>query len=273
VVSAQDEVAPNLTAHPDISKIVFTGSTSTGRRVMAAGASTLKRLTLELGGNDAGILLEDIDPSAVAEQIFWAAFVNGGQTCAALKRLYVPQRIYDPVCKAIAGYARTVKMGDGLLEDSRLGPVQNRAQFGKVTSMVDEARAAGARVLVGGDPDAGHPGNFYPATIIADAKAGMKVVDEEQFGPALPIIAYDDVDDVIVQANASTYGLGGSIWARDQEHAWELASRLECGTAWVNRHGGVRPDTPFGGIKSSGLGVEFGRQGLEEYTTIQVLSR
>lgn len=273
VLSARDDVAARLTSHPGIAKVVFTGSSDTGRRVMSAGAPTLKRLTLELGGNDAGIVLDDVEPSAVAEQIFWAAFINSGQTCAALKRLYVPTGIYAKTCEALASYARTVAMGDGLREESRLGPVQNRRQFGKVAAMVEEARGAGAKILTGGNPDAGQSGNFYPVTLIAEAKSGMRIVDEEQFGPALPIVAYDDIEEAISQANASTYGLGGSIWSRDGERAWELASRLECGTAWINRHGGVRPDTPFGGIKSSGLGVEFGRQGLEEYTTIQVLSR
>jgi acyl-CoA reductase-like NAD-dependent aldehyde dehydrogenase len=271
VVSAPDHVAPRLTTHPDVAKVVFTGSTETGRKVMSAGAATLKRLTLELGGNDAGIVLPDIDPAAVAERLFWGAFINSGQTCAALKRLYVPDSLHDSLCEALVTHAAGVKVGDGLDESSRLGPVQNRGQLEKLTGMVDEACAAGARVLLGGTRDGRQKGYFLPTTLITDAKAGMRVVDEEQFGPILPIIRYHDVEDALRQANDSKYGLGGSVWSGDARRGWELAARLECGTAWVNRHGDIRPDVPFGGIKCSGVGVEFARQGLEEYTTIQVL--
>lgn len=271
VVSGRDDIAPRLTAHPDVAKVVFTGSTETGRKVMSAGAATLKRLTLELGGNDAGIVLPDVDPVAAAERLFWGAFINSGQTCAALKRLYVAESVHDRLCDALAGYAAGVKVGDGLDESSRLGPVQNRAQLEKVTGMVAEARAAGAKVLLGGNPDDRRQGYFYPTTLLTEAKPGMRIVDEEQFGPVLPIIRYRDVEDALRQANGSSYGLGGSVWSQEPQRAWELAARLECGTAWVNRHGDIRPDVPFGGVKCSGVGVEFGRHGLEEYTTIQVL--
>jgi acyl-CoA reductase-like NAD-dependent aldehyde dehydrogenase len=271
VVSGRDDIAPRLTTHPDVAKVVFTGSTETGRKVMSAGAGTLKRLTLELGGNDAGIVLADVDPAAAAERLFWGAFINSGQTCAALKRLYVAESIHDRLCDALAGYAAGVKVGDGLDESSRLGPVQNRAQLEKVTAMVAEARAAGAKVLLGGSPDESRKGYFYPTTLLTEAKQGMRIVDEEQFGPVLPIIRYRDVEAALRQANGSSYGLGGSVWSQEPQRAWELAARLECGTAWVNRHGDIRPDVPFGGVKCSGVGVEFGRHGLEEYTTIQVL--
>lgn len=271
VVSCQDDVAPRLTSHPDVAKVVFTGSTETGRKVMSSGASTLKHLTLELGGNDAGIVLPDADPRRIAERLFWGAFINGGQTCAALKRLYVADEVYDGVCEALVAYGATVKVGDGLDEATRLGPVQNRPQFDKVAAMVEQARDAGARVLLGGNPEPGSRGLFYPVTLLAQAAAGMRIVDEEQFGPALPIIRCHDIEDALHQANQSAYGLGGSIWSGNEARAWELAARLECGTAWINRHGDIRPDTPFGGVKSSGLGVEFARQGLEAYTTIQVL--
>lgn len=273
VVSGRDDIAPLLTTHPDVAKVVFTGSTETGRKVMAAGAATLKHLTLELGGNDAGIVLPGSDPKAMAERIFWGAFLNSGQTCAALKRLYVPDESYDAFCDVLAGFAAKVKLGNGLDEESQLGPLQNPMQFNKVAAMVEQAKAAGAKPLLGGNPAEHRKGHFYPVTLLAEAEAGMRIVDEEQFGPALPIIRYSDVEDALAQANASSYALGGSVWSSDPDRAWELASRLECGTAWVNRHGDIRPDVPFGGIKSSGIGVEFGRHGLEEYTTIQVLYR
>lgn len=270
VVAGRDDISPLLTAHPDVAKVVFTGSTATGRKVMASGAATLKRLTLELGGNDAGIVLPDVDPKAIAEGLFWGAFVNNGQTCAALKRLYVHDSVYDAVCDALADYAKTIKVGDGLDESSVLGPIQNAMQFAKVKGMVEEALAQGAKPLVGGLPPEGQQGFFFPITLLAEAKDGMKIVDQEQFGPALPIIRYTDLEDVIARANSSENGLGGSIWSSDTAKAWDLAARLECGTAWVNKHGAIRPDVPFGGVKASGIGVEFGLYGLEEYTTIQV---
>ena len=268
-VSGGDEVGPLLTGHPDVAKIVFTGSTATGRKVLGSAAATLKRVTLELGGNDAGIILPDADPQAIAEGIFWGAFMNSGQTCAALKRLYVHDSLYDAVCDALVAVADGVKMGNGLDENSLLGPLQNRMQFDKVVRLVDQARADGARILTGGvQPDG--PGYFYPVTLIADARDGMAIVDEEQFGPALPILRYTDLDDAIARANASENGLGASIWSADTATARMIGARLEAGTVWINKHGAIRPDTPFGGVKASGIGVEFGQQGLEEYTTIQV---
>jgi acyl-CoA reductase-like NAD-dependent aldehyde dehydrogenase len=269
-VAGPDELGAILTSHPNVAKVCFTGSTATGRKVMASAAPTLKRLTLELGGNDAGIVLPDADPAAIAEGLFWGAFVNNGQTCAALKRLFVHDSIYDAVCDALAAYASGVKTGPGTDDSSLLGPVQNRMQFEKVVRLVDEARKAGARVLIGGAPVHGS-GFFYPVTLIADAKPGMALVDEEQFGPALPIIRYSDIEEAIALANAVDVGLGGSIWSADTARAREMALRLECGTAWVNKHGAIRPDTPFGGIKASGFGVEFGPHGLNEFLSFRVL--
>lgn len=271
-VAGGDDIGPLLTGHPDVAKIVFTGSTTTGRKVMGSAAATLKRVTLELGGNDAGIVLPDADPRAIAEGLFWGAFMNSGQTCAALKRLYVHDSLYDAVCDALVAVARGVKLGNGLNEESALGPLQNRAQFDKVVRLVDAARADGARILTGGAPIDG-PGYFYPVTLVADARDGMALVDEEQFGPALPILRYTDLDDAVARANASENGLGASVWSSDVAAARAIGARLEAGTVWINKHGAIRPDTPFGGVKASGIGVEFGRQGLEEYTTIQIVHR
>lgn len=271
VVTGDDTLGPLMTAHPGIAKIAFTGSSATGRKVMESASATLKRLTLELGGNDAGIVLPDADPAAIAEGLFWGAFINSGQTCAALKRLYVHDDIYDAVCDALVDYAASVPLGDGAGEDNLLGPLQNEAQFAKVARFVDEARAAGARVLTGGAPSGG-AGYFYPVTLVADAREGMRLVDEEQFGTALPIIRYSDVEDAIARANASENGLGGSVWSSDRARAKAVAARLECGTAWINKHGAIQPDVPFGGVKHSGIGTSFGRQGLEEFTTIQIVN-
>lgn len=270
-VTGENEIGAAMSSHPGISKIVFTGSTETGKKIMASGASTLKRMTLELGGNDAGIVLPDCDPRQIAEGLFWGAFINGGQTCAALKRLYVHEDIYEDVCQELRKFASSVKVGDGRSENSVLGPVQNRMQYKKVQELVDDAKSKGGRVLLGGDADDNAPGNFYPLTLVADLKNGDRLVDEEQFGPALPIIKYADLAEVIKQANDNPNGLGGSVWTRDIEKAKNVASQLECGSVWINKHGAIQPNVPFGGVKSSGLGVEFAEEGLAEYTTIQVV--
>ena len=237
---------------------------------MQSASETLKRVTLELGGNDAGIVLPDADPKAIVERLFWGAFINNGQTCAALKRLYVPGNIYDELCEALVDYAGTVRVGHGLDEGSILGPIQNRMQYDKVVDLVEDAKRSGARILCGGKASEG-PGYFYPVTIVADATDGMRIVDEEQFGPVLPIIRYTDLEDAIEQANGLDVGLGGSAWSSDVDKAKAVAARLECGTAWVNNHGAIKPFAPFGGVKGSGLGVEFGDLGLKEYTSVQVV--
>lgn len=268
-VAGTDEIGAAMSAHPGIAKISFTGSIATGRRVMASAAETLKRLTLELGGNDAGIVLPDCDPKGIAEGLFWGAFINGGQTCAALKRLYVHEDIYEDVCRELAAYAANVPVGDGLDEGSAIGPVQNRMQFDKVRTLVDDAIARGGRVLLGGSPDG--DGLFFPPTLIADLDNGVPLVDEEQFGPALPIIRFRDVDEVIARANDNPNGLGGSVWSRDIEAAKAIALRLRTGSVWINKHGAIQPNVPFGGVKSSGLGTEFGAEGLKEFTETQAI--
>lgn len=229
---AGDDRAVNLgalmSAHPGIRKIVFTGSSATGQKVAASAAATMKRLTLEMGGNDAGIVLPDADPRTIAEGVFWGAFINNGQTCAAIKRLYVHEDVYDEVCDELVKYARTVSVGDGTEEGTALGPMQNRMQFDKVSRLVADAKTRG-RVLIGGEPG---EGLFFPPTIIADLEDGVALVDEEQFGPALPIIRYRDIDDAIARANDSPWGLGGSIWSKDIQKARGLALRLETGSAW-----------------------------------------
>ena len=270
IVTGTGEVGAAMANHPDIAKIVFTGSTETGRRIMQSAAGNLKRLTLELGGNDAGIVLPDVDVKAVAPKLFGACFHNNGQTCAALKRLYVHESIYDALCNELAVLARQVVVGDGLDPATQLGPVQNSRQLAIIEAFAADARRAGGRFLCGGKRREG-PGFFYEPTVVADLSDGTRLVDEEPFGPILPVIRYRDIDEVIARANANPQGLGGSVWSADVVRATGIAARLECGTVWVNEHGAVQPDAPFGGIKQSGIGVEFGRHGLAEYTAIQTV--
>lgn len=270
VVTGENEIGSLMSSHPGIAKVTFTGSTATGRKIMQNAAGTLKRLTLELGGNDAGIVLPDAEPKKIVEGLFWGAFINCGQTCAALKRLYVHDSLYDEVCRELTAYAKQVVVGDGLSESSTLGPVQNRRQFEIVSSFVNEAREKGGRVLIGGDPTNG-PGWFYPVTLVADLDHGCRLVDEEQFGPALPIIRYSDLDEAVAKANASSMGLGGSVWGSDPETTKRVAQRIEAGSVWINKHGAIQPNAPFGGVKQSGFGVEFGLEGLKEFTTVQTV--
>ncbi len=270
IVSGSDELGKLMSEHKGIQKIVFTGSCATGEKIMASAAPTLKRLTLELGGNDAGIVLPDVDAKAIAEGLFWGAFINNGQTCAALKRLYVHEDVYDEVCEHLTAFAKNVPMGNGLDENNALGPVQNAMQYNKVNDLVNDAVANGARVLLGANPQEG-PGYFYPVTLLADCTDDMRIVAEEQFGPALPILKYSDIDDAIARANSLNVGLGGSVWSNDIDRAKQIATRMECGSVWINKHGMIQPNVPFGGVKGSGIGVEFGVEGLKEYTTIQAV--
>lgn len=272
VVPGSGDLGAHLTKHPGVDKVMFTGSTRTGKAIARESAATLKRLTLELGGNDAGIVLPDVDPKAIAEKLFWGAFINTGQTCAALKRLYVHDDVYDDVCAALVEIAQAMPMGRGLDEKNVLGPLQNQEQYEVVAGLVEAAVQAGAKVLLGGDPQPDAAGYFYPATIVAEVNNDNPLVTQEQFGPALPIIRFHDVDDAVAMANGVDAGLGASVWSADPAAARSVAVRLEAGTVWINSHGEVHPMIPFGGIKGSGYGLEFGAEGLKSVSVPQVIN-
>jgi acyl-CoA reductase-like NAD-dependent aldehyde dehydrogenase len=271
VLGGSDAVGAALTTHPAARKISFTGSVPTGKKIMRAAADDLKRVTLELGGNDPAIVLPDVDPAAVAPKLFWGAFTNSGQVCVAIKRLYVHEDVYRPVLDALAAYAASVTVGPGTEPDTQLGPINNRPQFERVCELVEDARRHGGRVVTGGAP-LSRPGYFYPPTLVTDVDEGTRLVDEEQFGTALPVIAYRDLDAALAAANRTHYGLGGSIWTRDPVRGEALAQRLECGTAWVNQHMQLAPTVPFGGVKWSGIGRENGRWGIDEFCELQVVN-
>ncbi|GAB6898755.1 aldehyde dehydrogenase family protein [Kineosporia succinea] len=272
-LSGDREVGARLVAHPAVRKIMFTGSTATGRKIVEASGANLARLTLELGGNDAGIVLPDADPEAIAQDLFWGAFINTGQTCAALKRLYVHESLHDRVVDALAGVAAKMPLGVSLSEENVLGPVQNRMQFDIVSGLVEDARTRGATIVTGGAPATELGPLFYPITLVTGLKDGDPLVDEEQFGPALPIISYSDVDDAVASANRLDVGLGASVWSSDPAAAQAVADRIEAGTVWINGHGGVHPFAPFGGVKSSGYGLEFGVEGLKSVAVPKVVTR
>lgn len=272
VVSGGDELGAWMTVHPAVGKISFTGSVATGKAVMAAAASDLKRVTLELGGNDAAIVLDDADPQALSKGLFWGAFINNGQICAGVKRVFVPESLHDDVVDVLAERARRLRVGPGTQPGVHLGPIQNRMQFDRVRGLVADALADGASAAAGGAPLEGS-GYFFAPTILTSAREGMRIVDEEQFGPALPVLPYRTVDEAVERANATRFGLSGSVWGTDLDRAAEIAGRLDCGTAFVNDHLALDPALPFGGSKESGLGVENGPLGLEEFTQLQVVHR
>ncbi|HUK02179.1 MAG TPA: aldehyde dehydrogenase family protein [Steroidobacteraceae bacterium] len=271
VLAGGDELGQWMSEHPGIDKISFTGSVATGKKVMASAAQTLKRLTLELGGNDAAIVLDDVNPEAVAPKLFFAAFVNSGQVCMAVKRIYAHERIYDALCRALAAEARNAKVGDGMSADTRLGPIQNKEQYDRVLGILEETRRSGARILAGGEVPAG-PGYFLPPTIVADIDESSRLVQEEQFGPIVPILRFSDEEDALRRANDTRYGLSGSVWSADPQRAAALAARLEVGTAWVNQHRATSATVPFGGAKESGLGRQYSVLGLKGYMEPRVIS-
>jgi acyl-CoA reductase-like NAD-dependent aldehyde dehydrogenase len=270
VIADANDLGGELTAHPDVRKISFTGSSATGAKVMAGAAAMLKRITLELGGNDAGIVLPDVDPKTAAPKIFQGAFQNSGQVCIAMKRLYVHESIYDAMCEELAALAEAAVVGDGLEQGTQLGPLQNKMQYERVKELIADARQHG-NIIAGGDAPDG-PGYFIRPTIVRDITDGTRLVDEEQFGPVLPVIKFSDPEDALIRANASPYGLGGSIWSSDLDRAYDLAGRMDSGTVWINKHSELAPNIPFGGAKQSGLGVELGEEGLMEFTQLQVIN-
>ncbi|MBI1239001.1 MAG: aldehyde dehydrogenase family protein [Alphaproteobacteria bacterium] len=270
IITDANDLGGALTAHPDVRKISFTGSTATGRKVMAGAAETLKRITLELGGNDAGIVLDDVNPKETAPQLFQSAFQNNGQVCIAMKRLYVHESIYDQMCNELAALAEQAIVGDGLEQGTQIGPLQNKMQFEKVKEIIADAKKHG-KVIAGGETT-GKAGYFIKPTIVRDIADGTRLVDEEQFGPVLPVIKYSDPEDALARANASPYGLGGSIWSKNLDRAYDLATRMGSGTVWVNKHADLAPNIPFGGSGQSGLGAELGEDGLEEFTQLQVIN-
>lgn len=271
VLAGGDDLGDWMTHHPGIDKISFTGSVATGKKVMASAAASLKRLTLELGGNDAAIVLDDVDPEAVAPKLFFAAMVNSGQVCMAIKRIYADERIYDALCEALASEARKARVGDGLDAASQFGPIQNRMQYEKVIGILEDAKRRGGRILAGGEVPAG-PGYFFPPTIVAGLDETSRLVREEQFGPIVPVLKFKDIDDAVRRANDTRYGLSGSVWSRDPERAAKIAARLEVGTAWVNQHRATSPTVPFGGAKESGIGRVYSILGLKENMEPRVIS-
>jgi acyl-CoA reductase-like NAD-dependent aldehyde dehydrogenase len=272
VVSGRDPLGALMTAHPVPRKISFTGSIGTGKRVAAAAADDLKRVTLELGGNDPAILLDDVDTAAVTEKLYLSSFSNSGQICSAIKRIYVHESRYSEVVEALTERVRAARVGDGFEDGVELGPIQNAPQFARVSQLVSAALDSGATATTGGHP-MDRAGYFFEPTVLIDAADGTAIVDEEHFGPVLPILPFSRVEDVVARANGTNYGLGASVWGADSDRAAAVAQQLDSGSVWVNTHMAVAPNLPFGGAKWSGIGVENGPWGYAAFTELQLLLR
>jgi len=272
IITGEDALGPMMTSHPDIDKITFTGSTATGKKIMEGASKDLKRITLELGGNDASIVLPDADVAKVAEQLFWSSFTNAGQICVAAKRIYIHEDIYDEMSAAIAAYAKTVTVGDGANQGTGVGPIQNKKQFDRVCELIEDAKDNGYKFLVGGDVDPSGSGYYVPITILDNPPEDARIVAEEQFGPVMPLMKFSTDDEVIARANNSDYGLAGAVWTKDTDRGVAIAEQLETGTVWINEFLHLSPFAPFGGHKQSGFGAEYGIEGLKEFTYSQVIT-
>lgn len=273
VLAGGDDLGRWITKHPGIARIAFTGSVATGKHVFASAAETLKRITLELGGNDPAILLSDVDLEAAATDIFNGAMFNAGQTCMAVKRVYAPETIYEPLIEALAKLASVHHVGDGFEPDVQMGPIQNKMQYKKVLGLIDDTRQyKGVRIFDGGQTF-NQKGYFVAPTIIADLGDDTRLVTEEQFGPVLPILKYQNIDDAVRRANNTRFGLGASVWTRDIDLGAQIAAQIEAGTVWINFHVNYEAEIPFGGFKESGFGREMGRLGLLSYLEPQIIHR
>ncbi len=270
VIVDQNDLGGALTSHPDVAKVAFTGSTATGKKVMESVSSTLKRLTLELGGNDAAIVLDDVDPKEVAPKLFAGATMNSGQVCLAIKRLYVHESQYDEICDELGKLAREAVVDDGLKQGTQMGPLQNKAQYEKVKGFLEDAKANGT--IVAGGEVIDRKGYFIAPTIVRDIGDDSRLVREEQFGPVLPVLRYAELSDAIARANDTDYGLGGTVWSSNLDRAFEVAAQIDSGTVWVNKHLDLPPDVPFTGAKQSGMGAEMGQEGLEAFTQTKIIN-
>ena len=270
VIIDNNDLGAALSSHPDVAKVTFTGSTATGRKVMSASADSLKRITLELGGNDAAIVLDDMEPKDIAQKLFNGAMINAGQVCLAIKRVYAPASIYDELCEELGKLAEQAVVDDGANQGTQIGPVQNRLQFEKLLGFLEDAAENGT-IVAGGKP-LDREGYFIAPTIVKDIPDTARLVREEQFGPVLPILKYHDLDDAIARANDSEYGLGGTIWSNDVERGVAAAMKIDSGTVWVNKHLDIPFDVAFGGAKQSGIGCEGGEEGLAHFTQLHVVN-
>jgi acyl-CoA reductase-like NAD-dependent aldehyde dehydrogenase len=260
-----------------VKHVCFTGSVGGGKRIMSMASASLTNVTLELGGNDPAILLDDADlDEAAFIRLANATFMTSGQVCMAIKRLYVPRSRYREVIEGLETALAGTRIGSGMDAEVTMGPLNTRRQRDYVVELLDEARSAGAEVREFGEltGSVSEAGNFMRGALVLDPADDLRIVTEEQFGPALPVIPYDDEDTAVAEANDTWSGLCSSVWSADEDHATRVASRLRTGVTFFNNHNATAVDerAPFGGFNQSGIGRELGNEGLLEFTETHVMS-
>ncbi|KAI1113085.1 Aldehyde/histidinol dehydrogenase [Nemania sp. NC0429] len=269
-LSGDDRLGPWVTEHPGIDKVAFTGSIATGKKILQTCSASMKRVTLEMGGNDPAIICADVDIAAIVPKVAMISFVNSGQLCMAVKRLYVHESIYDAFLAAMVEFVESsLKVGDGFAENSFIGPITHKAQFDRVTELLDHIKKNEFKVATKNSPDISQQGFFIPPVILDNPPEDSRPVVDEPFGPILPLLKWSEQSDVIQRANDTEYGLGASVWSKDVAQANQIASKLKAGSVWINTHGELEPNVAFGCHKSSGFGVECGVEGLKAYCNIQ----
>ncbi|KAK6356058.1 hypothetical protein TWF718_000432 [Orbilia javanica] len=274
ILSGGDNLGPWMTAHPGIDKISFTGSIATGKKVMESCSKTLKRVTLEMEGKDPAIILPDIDIAVVAGQVAFWTFINGGQACMSIKKVYVHSSIAKEFVTALIAATKAFKIGDGFEDGVFIGPVGHEMQYEKVVGFIQDIKKEDGEIVLGGDIERfkhspGKSGFFIDPTIVFEPGEESRIMKEEPFGPILPIATWDDEEDVIRRANNTDIGLGASVWGKDVTRAERIGRRLEVGSVWINEHMSGLGSVPFGGWKSSGIGVEYGKEGLIDWCNLQ----
>lgn len=271
IVHGGPDVGRALVEHRRIRKVSFTGSTSVGRQIMRQAADTVTPVTLELGGNDPAILLDDADIDHAAATLAKSAFFNTGQMCVAPKRAYVPADKIDQFCEVFAAAMDTMPVGYGLAPGTKVGPLHNKAQLDFVQGLLDKAVAGGGTIVKGGGRGTDLPGYFLEPTLVRDVADTADIVALEQFGPVFPVVAYTDLEDVLATLDEQEYGLGASVWG-SIDNAEKIADRIDAGSVWINQHNALEVELPFGGVKSSGFGREGGTAGIHDFLDTRVIS-
>jgi len=266
-----EDVGAAMAAHPGVDKIAFTGSTAVGRKIVQAATGNLKKVSLELGGKSPVGIFPDADLDAAIPAAAMACYLSTGQQCMAGSRLFVHADVHDRVAEGVAAYASTLKVGDGMAPDTILGPAISARQKSRIQDHIEIAKAEGATPFLESDPIDG-PGHFIGPVLFTDVTPGMRIEQEEVFGPVLSLIRFTDEEEVIAAANGTTYGLSGSVWTRDIQRALRVAKRIDSGQVGVNIHAAISPETPFGGNKQSGWGREYGKDGLDAYLKTKAIS-
>ncbi|KAH6976544.1 Aldehyde/histidinol dehydrogenase [Ilyonectria sp. MPI-CAGE-AT-0026] len=273
VLSGDDHLGPWLTSHAGVHKVTFTGSTATGKRVMESCSSTLKSVTLELGGNDAAIVCADVDPETIAPKLANLALANSGQLCIAIKRIYVHESIYSAVLTSLVEYVKGMQVGDGFVEGVALGPIANRPQYDRIKALLHDIQTSDLNIAIGHTTELSPAGKgfFISPTIVDNPPDISAIVVEEPFGPIVPVLKWNEEAEVIRRANDTDMGLGASVWTNDATLANRISRQLKAGTVWTNAHGVLQYNAPFSGVKQSGIGVEYGIEGLKDYCAMQTV--